>query len=734
MRCGDLVWPSQTSFDPSTSTANHTVYGNQVEVYHNGVGGDAYGYYASMNGTSPGLQYGAYITGEDRNYFSGNVGIGTTAPTTKLHIASTTSPAFRLEDGTQLAGRVLTTDANGNATWAAPAGAGWGLTGNSGTVDGTNFIGTTDNIPFNIRVNNQRSGRIETDAFIGANQANTLYGYRTGNSITGNNNSAFGTNAMLSAENASDNSAFGSTALYSNTTGNGNTGIGARALLNNTIGINNTAVGNWALRANTTASNNSAIGYSAMYSNTIGTNNTAIGNNAMYSNVAGSRATAIGFGSMYYANNTATSFTNFNVAVGYEALRGSTTASNNTGINNTALGSSALLANSCASANTAIGYRALESQGTFLNGGTQYVFYNVALGFEALLNNQPTAISNGRENTALGSRALRANTTGYNNTATGNGALYFNTTGYFNTADGHFALFSNVGGLFNTATGHRSLYSNTSGNSNTACGRSALQGVTTSSGNTGLGSSAGTNGGGGVSITTGFYNTFIGYNTTSDLANRNNSIAIGGNSNLAFGGDNRVRIGNASMTSIGGQVGWTTISDERTKTDYREDVKGLEFIMKLKPLTYSYDVDNENELMWGKKTFAKSENLEDEKAKDGALSPNTVEWSSKYDIEKMRFSGFRAQEVARIAKEIGFEFSGVDKPQDEGGLYGIRYAEFTVPLVKAVQEQQQQIETLKAENEKLNILVNKISTENASLKSDIELIKQQLGIGVEANK
>ena len=36
--------------------------------------------------------------------------------------------------------------------------AGWELTGNAGTVDGTNFIGTTDNVPFNIKVNNQKAG------------------------------------------------------------------------------------------------------------------------------------------------------------------------------------------------------------------------------------------------------------------------------------------------------------------------------------------------------------------------------------------------------------------------------------------------------------------------------------------------------------------------------------------------------------------------------------------------
>ena len=50
----------------------------------------------------------------------------------------------------------------------------WKLTGNSSTVDGTNFIGTTDNIPFNFRVNNQRSGRI-------ASSGETFLGYQAGN-------------------------------------------------------------------------------------------------------------------------------------------------------------------------------------------------------------------------------------------------------------------------------------------------------------------------------------------------------------------------------------------------------------------------------------------------------------------------------------------------------------------------------------------------------------------------
>jgi trimeric autotransporter adhesin len=58
------------------------------------------------------------------------------------------------------------------------------------------------------------------------------------------------------------------------------------------------------------------------------------------------------------------------------------------------------------------------------------------------------------------------------------------------------------------------------------------------------------------------------------------------------------------------------------------------------------------------------------------------------------FSGFVAQEVEQAAKDLGYNFSGVDKPADAGKqTYALRYSDFVVPLVKAVQEQQKIIET-----------------------------------------
>ena len=125
---------------------------------------------------------------------------------------------------------------------------------------------------------------------------------------------------------------------------------------------------------------------------------------------------------------------------------------------------------------------------------------------------------------------------------------------------------------------------------------------------------------------------------------------------------NKVRIGNTSITSIGGQVGWSTYSDARIKNKVKENVKGLEFINLLRPVTYHYDINKENELL-------------------GVTGTDNAE--GKAAIEKIPFTGFLAQEVDAAAQKANYDFSGVDK---NGTILALRYAEFVVPLVKAVQE------------------------------------------------
>src|SRR6056300_597830 len=92
--------------DAGSSGATTTIYGTKTEVevdagtvtnayaYHAHIDRDAgtltngYLYYGSYAGTVT-TKWGVYITGESKNYFSGNVGIGTTSPGYKLDVSGT---------------------------------------------------------------------------------------------------------------------------------------------------------------------------------------------------------------------------------------------------------------------------------------------------------------------------------------------------------------------------------------------------------------------------------------------------------------------------------------------------------------------------------------------------------------------------------------------------------------------------------------------------------------------
>lgn len=706
---------------------------------------------------------------------TGNVGIGTTAPLEKLEVTGNARISGLAGTGT----RMVQSDLNGTLVpltagtatqvllgtgiWGSvPTKTSWSLLGNDSTLDGTNFIGTTDNIPFNIRVNNQKAGKIDHILF------NTFWGYRAGDTITtgnyntamgsdalssntegikntgngynslysnttGNWNTANGGNALYSNTTASRNSAIGYAALYSNTTGGYNTASGFYALYTNTTGVENTANGAYSLRYNTTGSYNttngiqaletnttgtsntatgayalnandtgkyntangalalysntfgnfntatgmqslssnitgyqntasgsnslfsnttgfyntangeqalysnntgthntatgmqalyantsgvqntangmnalrfnttgdynSADGLQALYSNitgikntangayslylnTIGSNNTANGFQALYSNVAGSNATAIGINAMQYANNTTSAYVNNNVAVGFEALRGSSTPAINTGIYNTAIGYQTLKFNASGNQNVATGYQALYSNTAGLNN-TAYGFralylntfgsYNTAVGDSALYSNTigvyntATGLSSlysnttGQYNTATGGAALHYNTTGEYNTATGMGALGFNGTGSENTATGAGALYYNYSGKYNTATGNGSLYYNTIANSNSAYGEDALQHNTIGYSNTSVGRNALTDNIDGFENTaigmgslqtniSGIHNTAVGFNAFNSGTAFSNSTALGYDAQIIA--DNTIQLGNTSVTDV----------------------------------------------------------------------------------------------------------------------------------------------------------------------------------------
>jgi TPP-dependent indolepyruvate ferredoxin oxidoreductase alpha subunit len=71
-------------------------------------------------------------------------------------------------------------------------------------------------------------------------------------------------------------------------------------------------------------------------------------------------------------------------------------------------------------------------------------------------------------------------------------------------------------------------------------------------------------------------------------------------------------------------------------------------------------------------------------------------------------TGFIAQEVELAAKKLGYDFSGVDAPKNDKDNYGLRYSEFVVPLVKAMQEQQTLIQSQLTIVEEQQTLIKKL--------------------------
>jgi hypothetical protein len=104
--------------------------------------------------------------------------------------------------------------------------------------------------------------------------------------------------------------------------------------------------------------------------------------------------------------------------------------------------------------------------------------------------------------------------------------------------------------------------------------------------------------------------------------------------------------------------------------------------MKLEPVTYNFDFET---LSKATQSVGNAEQIQ------SAVNPNA----------NVRFTGFIAQDVEKAAQSIGYDFSGVDKAKNENDFYGLRYSEFVVPMVKAIQQQQDQIETLKKQNAEL---------------------------------
>lgn len=570
---------------------------------------------------------------------------------------------------------------------------------------------------------------------------NTAFGYQSMRLDTlGTNNTAFGSHSLNNNLRQNELVAIGDSALYINSNISPglndlkyNTAIGASRILTDPTGYqntntgyfsggdngynNNTNIGAYSIDNNDTSnstitgsysgtmgSNNTFMGYSSGYakiSNSVSIGNNATrGYNADDNNIHNEASVAIGYKSLHYSayngehcgNNTVIGFKVLNnlkngwsfTAMGAEAL---SKVEENAGAS--ALGFQALRENLSANlnmaafANNALGSKALKESNACHD--------NVAVGCEALIvnyqGNYNTVIgtfsgySGGDRNVAVGYKSFHdSNITSNYNVAIGAKAQFWNSIRNHIVAVGDSALYNNGYGVSwdsnlafaNTGIGSKALFSNIEGNNNTAIGIKALYGNTSGVRNTAIGVQANLN------------------------QNFNNTMAIG--ENVTVSADHQVRIGSNTVTSIGGLVAWTNLSDRRFKKHIRQNVPGLSFILKLRPVTYRLQVQKLDSFL------GVDHSMKDPKYK--ALVENG---------ERIVHTGFIAQEVEQAAKSLGYDFSGVDAPKNEKDSYGLRYAAFVATLVKAAQEQMKQIEDLDESTNNIKKRIKKIELKNSGI-------------------
>ncbi len=619
----------------------------------------------------------------------------------------------------------------------------WTTTGNTGIVDGTNYIGTaaSTNVDVAFRRNDLAAGKI------------------------GATSTSFGLGALTLGA-ASTSSAFGNNALTANTTGAANVAVGTSALAANISSANNTAVGFNSLIANT-AAGNSAFGYRALGSNVSGTNNTAFGFDAGFA-LTGSNNIMIGastvapvaanndqlnigntlFGSMAGALTSGVNTTRtigVNVLAPQAAL--DIVSSNNgllipripltLGANfqaplSTVPTLSEIIYNTSTTTNAAFGivtpgfyfwnasnrwerFNTGPSTGWLTTGNTVGAagsFIGTLDGFDLAFRRSSTAagfiganstalgvsslaVNTGTNNTAFGTNALAANGSPSNNTAVGFNALAINTlqagsTGDRNTALGSGALATLNGGAGNTAIGYNALTASpTTSLNNTAVGSGALQGVNNSAArdnvavgynamigigsmtnSVAIGSNALVSASGGATR-----NTVVGFSAGSNISGGTDNVAIGANAQPNAAGTNEIVIGSGIVaggykiviggTGIAGAAyvhapSWTTSSDRRLKSDIKDSPLGLDFIKTIRPVSY-FRTD---------------------------------------DINKKTEYGFIAQELDIALQNARSTNNGIVSITPNG-MFGVRYNDFLPISIKAIQEQQEEIEALKKANDEL---------------------------------
>ena len=239
----------------------------------------------------------------------------------------------------------------------------------------------------------------------------------------------------------------------------------------------------------------------------------------------------------------------------------------------------------------------------------------------------------------MGYSALNTATTAHDNIVIGYQAGVYMTTGGYNTLIGKYAGRDITTSDDNVAIGYEAALNLEDGHENTCVGRSAGEDLTTGGNNLLLGKTAGRSN-----------------SPSGSLTSHNNMVCLGNND------IDNIYCANSSIST----------SDQRDKTDFTEWTHGLDWINKLKPITYR----------WDKRSW---------------YANNTPDGSKK--TQRLHL-GFKAQEVLAIEQADGYAGKKEDmlliNLNEDDTAYGMKYERLVVVLTKAVQELSAKVTALEA--------------------------------------
>jgi hypothetical protein len=285
--------------------------------------------------------------------------------------------------------------------------------------------------------------------------------------------------------------------------------------------------------------------------------NIMLGTNAGNGTMTGGQN--IGIGTNVYTSGPTSGISN--TSVGFSAMRDITTGYENcafgilslqaltTGHNNIAAGHAAMSNTTAASNNCAIGVRALQ----FCTGD-----FNCALGYQALINSS-------NSNIGIGYQAGQTITSGIKNIVIGD--------------DANAAATSDNGIIIGT------LAKSGPTSNSIMIGSSAGNLVMTGVHNIGLGSNTLN------LITTGDNNTAIGFQAGNTLVSGSNNTCIGnGAQPSAISVSNEITLGNSSVTTVRSFGVYSWLSDRRDKKDIQPIDSVLDFVSKLRPVLFNWNM------------------------------------------------------------------------------------------------------------------------------------------------